>query len=139
MAASTVGNGPSVDHGAMDSEHRVQLGLVNALCQTLEQGADKATVVAVLDRLVSYTDAHFMAEQLLMRQYAYPLYEAHELEHDRLVEKVHELQRNYETGETQLTLDTAHSLRAWLLAHTNNTDHAFADYLNERILAPKPE
>jgi hemerythrin-like metal-binding protein len=72
-----------------------------------------------------------MAEQLLMRQYAYPLYEAHELEHDRLVEKVHELQRKYRAGETRMTLEIAQSLKAWLLRHIKSTDHALGDFLKQ--------
>jgi hemerythrin len=120
------------DNENLDAEHRVQIGLVTALRQALENDEDAAAIAELLDRLVSYTDAHFMAEQLLMRQYAYPFYEAHELEHDRLVEQVHELQRRYQSGELALTMQVARSLEEWLFAHTKGTDHALEEYLKKQ-------
>lgn len=131
MSGSTSPGVYGVDYEPVDSEHRVQIGLMDALCNALEQEPVQGAIDDILERLVSYTDAHFMAEQLLMRQYSYPLYEAHELEHDRLVEKVHELQRKYRAGETRMTLEIAQSLKAWLLRHIKSTDHALGDFLKQ--------
>lgn len=132
MAAFTSDDNYVSGHEAMDSEHQVQVGLVAALRQALEKGLEKTAIDTILDRLISYTDAHFMAEQLLMRQYAYPLYEGHVQEHDRLVEKVHELQEKYQSGEIQMTLSVAQSLEQWLLGHIKGTDHALGDYLSKQ-------
>ena len=132
MAEDTSKDSIVVDCEAVDSEHRVQIGLTDALCTALAEEADPATVDDILERLVDYTDAHFMAEQLLMRQYAYPLYEAHEIEHDRLTEKVHGLKEQHQAGDAPLTLDAARSLRTWLVSHIKSTDHALGDYLNDQ-------
>ena len=137
MEASTTDNVYGLEREAIDSEHRIQIGLVIALRKTLEAGGPKATVADILDRLISYTDAHFMAEQLLMRQYAYPLYEAHVQEHDRLIEQVHELQKNYQVGQMQMTLEVAMSLEGWLLGHIKQTDHALGQYLSEHAGASR--
>lgn len=131
MSESTSSGVYGVDYEPVDSEHRVQIGLMDALCKALEQEPAEGAIDGILERLVSYTDAHFMAEQLLMRQYSYPMYEAHELEHDRLVEKVHELQRKYRAGEILMTLEVAQSLKAWLLRHIKSTDHALGDFLKQ--------
>jgi hemerythrin len=132
MTTSKLHDRSVADNQNLDAEHRVQISLVTALREALENDEDEAAVAERLDRLVSYTDAHFMAEQLLMRQYAYPLYEAHELEHDRLVGQVHELQRRYQAGELALTMQVARSLEEWLFSHTKGTDHALEEYLKKQ-------
>jgi len=114
----------------LDAEHKVQVGLVAALCQALAQGQDQAAVDEILDRLVSYTDAHFMAEQLLMRLYNYPHYEAHVQEHDRLVEQVTALQKQYRAGEIDASLTVGDALKDWLLMHIKGSDQALGDYLS---------
>jgi hemerythrin len=120
------------DNVALDAEHQVQLGLVTGLEQALRERRPASEVDEILDRLVSYTDAHFMAEQLLMRLHGYPHYQAHQQEHDHLVEQIRELERRYRADEIALSLDTVDSLKAWLLGHTRQADQALADYLDQR-------
>jgi len=134
MTAFTMADDFGIGCPAMDSEHQVQIGLVTAMGQALEQGCDKAVVDGILEQLSSYTNAHCMAEQLLMRLYAYPHYEAHLQEHDRLAEQILDLQRKYQAGEIQMTLAVIHSLADWLLGHIKGTDEAFGSYLNNHDL-----
>lgn len=122
----------STEFVSVDAEHRVQIELMDALCRTLSEGADRTAVAESLDQLVTYTDAHFTGEQLLMRQHAYPHFEAHELEHERMVEQVHELRRKFQLGEIPLTLEAAQSLRAWLIRHIEGSDQALGSYLEEQ-------
>ncbi|NJN46802.1 MAG: hemerythrin family protein [Candidatus Competibacteraceae bacterium] len=122
----------STDSAALDAEHQVQTGLVMALRQAVEEHRPTSEVDDILDRLTSYTDAHFMAEQLLMRLKAYPYYEAHQLEHDRLMGKVREMEQRYRAGEVQLTLDTADSLKNLLLNHTQGADKALSEHLGKQ-------
>ncbi|MEZ5582155.1 MAG: hemerythrin domain-containing protein [Candidatus Competibacteraceae bacterium] len=89
----------SDDRASLDAEHQVQTGLIAALRQAVEEQRPPGEIDEILDRLTSYTDAHFMAEQLLMRLHGYAHYEAHQLEHDRLIGKVRELEQQYRAGE----------------------------------------
>ncbi|MEE4377876.1 MAG: bacteriohemerythrin [Candidatus Competibacteraceae bacterium] len=120
------------DGAALDAEHQVQTSLIMALCQAIEAQRPSSEVDEILDRLTSYTDAHFMAEQLLMRLKAYPHYDAHQQEHDRLIGKVRELEQRYRAGEVQLTLETANSLKSLLLSHTQGADSALAEHLEKQ-------
>lgn len=113
----------------IDGEHRVQIELVTALRQALSEGRTKEEVGEILGQLVSYTDVHFMAEQLLMRKTDYPGQPAHVMEHDRLIDQVRELQRLYQAGELALTLENADWLRRWLLKHIQSSDYALSRYL----------
>lgn len=116
---------------ALDAEHQVQTGLVSALREAVAGQRPGAEVDEILDRLFSYTEAHFMAEQLLMRLKAYPHYEAHQLEHDQLMDKVRELERRYRAGEVPLTLAAADSLTDLLLNHTQGADSALTEFISK--------
>ncbi len=135
-----------IDHTRLDSEHEVQVGLLVALrAAVVRGGAVPARPVpavpelgatfdaaAILDQLVDYTAVHFMAEQLLMRLHGYPGFEAHQIEHDRLIEEVQELQRRFQAGDMALTLETIDGLSAWLHGHIRGTDAALADFLQRQ-------
>ena len=122
----------------MEAEHQVQLGLVRALKEALEAGPDdpaSGAVPALLRRLVDYSDAHFLSEQLLMRLYAYPAYSDHVLEHDRLIGELRALAESWEKGGG----DAGRLLRQveqWLLTHMATTDKALQAYLAEQGRGP---
>jgi hemerythrin len=54
----------------MDDEHRLQLALVGELAAAIREGREAGTTREVLARLQDYTEAHFLAEQLMMRLHA---------------------------------------------------------------------
>ena len=132
MTVSPTTDDYSVDSEALNSEHEVQVELINALQQAVEQGQKGAVVDEILDQLIAYTNAHFMSEQLLMRLYAYPFYESHTQEHDRLIEQVQNLQEHYRAGDMAMTLQTSSALREWLLDHIKGLDHGLGKYLNQQ-------
>lgn len=132
MTAFILENPVGVEFEPMDTEHQFQVELVSALQQALEQGSGQAEIDEILDNLISYTDAHFTAEQLLMRFYGYPLYAAHLQEHDRLMEQVRELRERFRAGDAKLALQTSASLRSWLLNHIRGLDQALGTFLKQQ-------
>ena len=132
MTVSPTPDDYRVDSEALNSEHEVQVELINALQQAVEQGQKGAVVDEILDQLIAYTNAHFMSEQLLMRLYAYPFYESHTPEHDRLIEQVQNLQEHYRAGDMAMTLQTSSALREWLLDHIKGLDHGLGQYLHQQ-------
>jgi hemerythrin-like metal-binding protein len=73
-----------------------------------------------------------MAEQLLMRLHAYPSYEDHLQEHDRLMEKMQRLQQAQAAGEMALTVTAMDALDEWLVRHTQGSDRKLGQYLLEQ-------
>lgn len=100
--------------------------------------AAAADAGAILDQLIAYTAVHFMAEQLLMRLHGYPGFDAHQQEHDRLIEEVQELQRRFHGGNATLTLETIDGLEVWLRGHIRGTDHALGAFLSRQASAGTP-
>jgi hemerythrin-like metal-binding protein len=120
----------------VEAEHEVQLHLVRALREGLEKGDDRASTSTLLRQLLDYSDAHFLSEQLLMRLYAYPAYEDHVGEHDRLVAELRSLAEGWERGEGASAAGLLARVEEWLSTHMATTDTALEAYLAEH--GPRP-
>ena len=105
----------SVGDDDIDSEHRVQIGLMDALEQAVREGRKGARIDELLERLLDYSRVHFLSEQLLMRLHAYPDYENHVEDHDRMVVTIEELRQAHENGSKQFDLEARESLRSRLI------------------------
>ena len=124
----------SVGIEAVDAEHRLQISLLKALEDALAIGGTE--VGAILERLLDYTNAHFVAEELLMRLHAYPGYESHVLEHGRLVEQLAAVKAHYGEGKRAATRELASALHHWLVEHIQSMDAAFAAHAASERAAP---
>ena len=111
------------------TEHQVQLGLLNALCDAVEYEEEASAIQEILDQLVSYTELHFMSEQLLMRMYAYPHYADHVHDHEAMTERLREIRDRVVHGEQSFALATAHSMKLFLVSHTQTRDRELNAFL----------
>lgn len=115
----------------IDTEHDLQMQLLDSLTRTLEQGADFASIKHVLEQFIEFSDMHFLSEQLVMRLHSYPAYEPHLEQHTRLMKKVREIRENVLRGEKAPAVQLIHELRDWLLTHIATEDAAFGEYLKK--------
>jgi hemerythrin len=115
----------------VEAEHRVQLDLVRALRESLARGdGERSASADLLRQLLDYSEAHFLSEQLLMRLYAYPAYEEHVQEHDRLVKTLRDISSDWEQGG-EAAGNLLGRVEEWLLTHMRTTDGALEAYLAE--------
>jgi hemerythrin len=124
-------NQPSASHDASntDNEHRIQLGMLKALCDAVEAGEPAEKVHEILDQLTAYSELHFMSEELLMRMYSYPDYDDHVLDHEAMTERLKQILQRYSEGKDSMALQTANEMREFLLGHINSRDQALSDFL----------
>lgn len=128
----------SADHAfrlgdaTLDLEHQGQLDLLLDIEAELRGSADRDKLAALLDRLITFTSLHFMSEQVLMRQQAFPGLPEHEAEHDQLMEQMREFQVRVTTGKRTLSSTDLATLHDWVLRHICTKDAAFADYMARR-------
>jgi len=115
----------------MDQEHAFELQIVRAI-QTALTASDTTKVGRLLQQLEDFTNAHFLAEQLLMRLHAYPGYEAHQQEHDGLMTELKELSQSIRNNASLDPAKKAENLERWLLTHIQSADQALADYLKQQ-------
>jgi hemerythrin len=121
----------------MDEEHALQLQLLRELMQNLETG-DGPAALEVFERLDQFTNAHFLAEELLMRLHSYPGYEAHGAEHAQFVEELRALRAGLSgSGDAAALRDEADAFARRLVAHIATADHALGAF-ERSLAAPAP-
>jgi hemerythrin-like metal-binding protein len=116
----------------IDEEHRNLVGLLNGLYRAMRAGKTNEPLEELLDELIDYTRFHFANEESLMSRYGYPGYAAHKLEHERMTQKVQELQEQLAKGRISLSIEVFQFLRNWLSNHILDIDQRYAPFLAER-------
>ena len=113
----------------LDNEHLVQLGLVDAVIESVSSGEPVANVAQLLGQFVDYTELHFMSEQVLMRHHAYPGYEEHVGDHDAIIERLRQLRDDFDADTATLTAERASRLKGELMGHIRNRDAALYAFI----------
>lgn len=111
----------------MEREHRVQLGLINALCDAVEARTDSDEIGRLLESLVEYSKAHFLSEELLMRLDSYDGFDEHVEDHADMLDTLAAMADTYRVDERELIPGQARKLLAFLVRHIETRD---AHYLS---------
>lgn len=122
--------GEPVGKSTMDAEHELLHGVLDDL--KAELASDGPRVRELATRLEEVAGAHFLEEQSLMRLHAYPAYEAHQNEHDELMEELLTLTARVREGEAVDAARLAGELDRWFQVHMNTTDAVLEEYLQEK-------
>jgi len=121
-----------IGEGSIDSEHDLQMQLLDSLAQAIQKGGEVSPMKYILEQFIEFSDMHFLSEQLVMRLHGYPGYEPHLEEHTQLMKKVREIQERLFRGEKEPSLQLIQELRQWLLQHISAEDAAFGAYLKTK-------
>ncbi len=119
------------DVNSIDNEHHIQIGLLNALYDAVTEKKSASEVNQILNQLTSYSELHFMSEELLMRMYAYLDYDDHVNDHEAMTEYLNEIMKTVTAGQDKMTLETVSDMRQFLVAHISTRDKALSEYLNK--------
>jgi hemerythrin len=112
----------------MDREHQIQIGLIDALCQASEQVSESSAKAAeILAQLVSYSSAHFMSEELLMRIASYDGYEDHVADHIYMMDELDAMVARQQAGEAMTVLESGRAIRDFITRHIDTRDRLFAE------------
>ncbi|NJD34481.1 MAG: hypothetical protein FIA96_06545 [Betaproteobacteria bacterium] len=116
-----------------DREHEVQLGLLRALCKAAGENRDADTVAEILDQLISYSEAHFASEELLMRLKSYDDYEDHIEDHALMMDTLRGIAASHAEGDPGLIAGRATELLGFIGKHIATRDRRFADYVRNNL------
>ena len=119
----------NIDVSSIDNEHRIQIGLLNALYESVKDKKPESEIIEILNQLTAYSELHFMSEELLMRMYAYPDYDDHVHDHEAMTEHLNDIMNTFTAGQDSMVLKTASDMRQFLLAHITTRDKALTEYL----------
>ena len=122
----------SVKVRSIDQQHKNLIDLLNQLFDAMRAQRGKEVVGQVLSELVTYTNTHFAFEEGLMKKHVYPSYENHHLQHQMLVKKVLDFQKDFQAGKTSATIDVLNFLKEWLSCHILVTDRQYAAFFQSK-------
>ncbi len=113
----------------IEGEHRVQQGLINALCAAAENGQGADEIGQILGQLLDYSRAHFMSEELLMRLDSYEGFDEHVEDHGLMLEALDNMRRDLDAGRNDLLSDKARSMLSFLNRHIETRDSLYAAWV----------
>jgi hemerythrin len=113
---------PASGSDAIDAEHGIQLGLIEAALGALTAGSDSAG--ELVEQLHLYTQAHFMSEQLLMRLHARANYHGHLDEHEALMQDLDSVRMHLANGDHASAAAELQAHEERLLGHIRSWDRS---------------
>lgn len=116
-------------------EHDIQLQLLGAVERAVSEGFEFDEVMSLLDQLIAYTDVHFHSEEVMMRFFAFPQYEAHRAEHAELMEEVRTMRDQFQNQDRSGLLEAVAALRSWLEQHLDGMDRGLITFLGRQAEA----
>ena len=121
----------SVHDGAMDSDHRRIIELVNEAF-LLHSGAEgQGTLPDIASRLYQYTVDHFEAEEAMLRRVAYPKLAEHLKLHRGMAQQTHAIMLRMEALDTGVEREVFQFLKEWWQTHIQTADKDYGNYLLE--------
>ncbi|HEY8035191.1 MAG TPA: bacteriohemerythrin [Methylobacter sp.] len=113
---------------SVDEQHKHLIDLANQLDEAVAIGADRDTIIRIVNSLIDYTVHHFQHEEQLMSAAKFnpTTYAVHEAEHKEFVAKMITVQREVEADINALSEDLVDYLVNWLCHHILSTDKRMA-------------
>ncbi|MGZ4968932.1 MAG: bacteriohemerythrin [Methylobacter sp.] len=113
---------------SVDEQHKHLVDLANQLDEAVAIGADRDTIIKIINSLIDYTVYHFQHEEQLMSEAKFnpTVYAVHEAEHKEFVAKMKTVQREVQADINAISEDLMDYLVNWLCHHILSTDKRMA-------------
>jgi hemerythrin len=124
----------SVKVAEIDTQHKKLIDMINKLYDAMKVGKSKDVMGEILNNLLSYTDTHFKTEEKYFDLYKYPEKENHKAKHKQFVETVTKFKKDFDSGNSIISLEVMNFQKDWWTKHINGTDKEYAKYFNDHGL-----
>lgn len=121
----------------IDDEHRSLIKSVNELHAAIEARMDREEIKGFFARVEREIGAHFDHEERLMREYDYQAYEEHRADHQRLLEDIEDIAKDFADGVFDYDPDKAlgRRLTDWFMDHVRKHDAPMCKFLSQGTAA----
>ncbi len=125
---------PAVAVEQMNRVHEEEARRINVLLESLDTGADFATVSEHLETVLAHMREHFGTEETLMKQNDFPMYRLHKGEHDKILQEARRTEMEWRNRRDTEALREyfEEQVGDWLHRHILAMDTPLADYLAGR-------
>ncbi len=121
----------SVNIKTIDDQHRELVNILNRLFIAVSKREGDKAIAGIFDALIAYTQTHFALEERLMRQAKYQGFDAHKLEHEKLLAQLDQLCRKHMLEEKPIYFEMLGFLKTWLREHIQGADTKYSAALQE--------
>jgi hemerythrin-like metal-binding protein/PAS domain S-box-containing protein len=113
---------------SVDKQHQHLIELLNQLDETVAIGAERSSIINLVNDLVDYTVYHFQHEEQLMSAAKFnpSQYAEHLAEHQEFVAKMAAVQQEVQTDINAISNDLTDYVMNWLYQHILGTDKKMA-------------
>ena len=119
----------SVGNASIDQEHELLITQINNLYEQLNLPLDTHTIESMLADIQAEISTHFALEELLMQEAAFPEFEDHKQDHERLLDQIDDMVFHFaedpESGKALLI----NRLSDWFSTHFKGFDARLHDQL----------
>lgn len=121
----------SVGIKTIDSQHQELVNILNRLFIAVSKREGDKAIAGILDALMGYTKEHFRLEERLMQQARYKDFDAHKLEHKKLIEQLDQLCKKHMLEDKPIYFEMMNFLKTWLKEHIQGVDTRYSSALQE--------
>jgi len=112
----------------IDSQHKILCNDINLVYDSV-MAFDKKTTLKLLHEFIKHLDEHFKTEEKMMKDFAFPGYISHKLEHDRFYSQIRRTTDKYDKNKEAFGLEQLKSIKRWFFNHIEINDKKCGDYL----------
>lgn len=94
----------------------------------MREGKGKQILGKLFTDLVYSTRSHYQTEERSTQSHAYPGYVENKGKHEKMTEKVTHIHRQFQSGQTHITIELIRFLQQWLTEHMLKTDQKFGRF-----------
>lgn len=116
----------------IDAEHRIFLGLIKDLDDAVEAGKEREKLKRIVEEIRLYAQFHFLSEENIMIDNAYPRLEEHRDEHRQLLSLLGERAYRFNIDAGNPGKELVEFVFQWFALHTTQVDKQIADHIRQR-------
>ena len=119
----------SVKNEIIDSQHKKFIDIINKFYTIFKRKGSYDEMKAVLHEIKEYTVYHFTEEEAIMEKASYPYLDEHKISHEKLIEKITNVEVKYRAGEITVNYEMMNLLRSWLTEHILKEDKLYVGFI----------
>ena len=115
-------------HARIDAEHKMFLELIVEFQESITRGDDRQRQSRILNEIGKCAEFHFVSEENLMTDCAFPEQEAHTRQHARLLSELNDMGWRFRSNQVEAE-QVFEFLFQWFALHITSEDRKLVGYL----------
>lgn len=115
-------------HDRIDGEHKIFFDLIIDFKESSARDESRPKLMRILNELGKYAEFHFVSEENLMIDCAYPQREVHARQHAHILSELNDISWRFRSRQVEAPA-VFDMLFQWFAPHTSSEDKKIAEFL----------